>query len=349
MRIKPFFNKTPFLIAGPCSAESENQLVDTALKISNHIDVFRAGIWKPRTNPSSYHGAGDIGLKWLNKIQDRIKKPVMTEVANAKHVEKCLKANIDMLWIGARTTVNPFYVEEIAQALKGVNIPIFVKNPIHPELGLWIGAFERLNKAGVSKLGAIHRGFFSYQGDVFRNDPKWEIPIKLKKEHLDLPIICDPSHIAGNRRFVQEISQTALDLNMNGLMIESHTNPDEALSDSIQQISPSNFISIIKQINLKKSKIEEKDIITKIVKMRNKIDLLDKNIAQILNKRQEIVQLIGKIKKEKKITIFQIERWNQILKQRSLEAKTLNLDEDMLREIFELIHKYAILSQTKQK
>ncbi|MEE2953845.1 MAG: chorismate mutase [Bacteroidota bacterium] len=349
MEIENFFYNKPFLIAGPCSAESKKQTLDTALKVANHIDVFRAGIWKPRTSPSSYNGPGEIGLKWLQEIKNRLQKPVMTEVANALHVEKCLKAGIDMLWIGARTTVNPFYVEEIAQALKGVNIPIFVKNPIHPELALWIGAFERLNKSGVTHLAAIHRGFFMYQGEVFRNDPKWEIPIKLKKEYPELPIICDPSHIAGKRRFIQEVSQTALDLNMDGLMIETHISPNKALSDSSQQISPSMLISVINKTNLKASKIEDKKGVSEIKKLRDKIDILDENIVKLLNSRQDIVRLIGKIKKETYTTIFQIERWNQILKNRNIEAKKLNLDKDMLREIFELIHKYAILSQTKEK
>ena len=236
MKIEKFIAKKPYIIAGPCSAESEMQILKIANQIKKKADVFRAGAWKPRTSPNSFEGFGENALKWLQKVQAETGLKVATEVATAHHVELCLMAGIDMLWIGARTTVNPFYVQEISEALKGVDIPVFVKNPIHPEIGLWLGAFERLSKAGVSKLAAIHRGFYNYKESAFRNEPMWELPIKLREEARDLPIICDPSHIAGKASLVEDVSQTAMDINLDGLMIETHNNPLSALSDSQQQV-----------------------------------------------------------------------------------------------------------------
>ena len=252
MKIENVINKKPYVIAGPCSVESKKQLLSIAQQIKDITDIFRAGVWKPRTNPNSFEGIGQQALKWLNSIQKEVGLRVATEVATAKHVEQCLKAGIDMLWIGARTTVNPFYVQEIAEALKGVNIPIFVKNPIHPDLGLWLGAFERLNKAGIQQLTAIHRGFYCYEKSTFRNDPRWELPIKLREEVRELPIICDPSHIAGERQMIAEISQIAMDLNLDGLMIETHINPKAALSDADQQITPKKLHQILAQLVLRK-------------------------------------------------------------------------------------------------
>ena len=217
MEFQKFIDKKPYLIAGPCSAESENQLLTIAKAVEGTADIFRAGVWKPRTKPNSFEGIGKDALSWLKTIQQETSLKVVTEVATAKHVELCLESGVDMLWIGARTTVNPFYVQEIAEALRGVDIPVFVKNPIHPELGLWLGAFERLHKVGVKQLAAIHRGFYSYEKVAFRNDPKWEIPIKLREEVRDLPIICDPSHIAGKSALVGDIAQTAMDINLEGL------------------------------------------------------------------------------------------------------------------------------------
>ena len=248
MNLKNNINKKPYVIAGPCSAESESQVLKIANDIKLVTDVFRAGAWKPRTNPNAFEGYGEIAIKWLQKVQSTTGLKVTTEVATPKHVEICLKAGIDMLWIGARTTVNPFYVQEIAESLRGVDIPIFVKNPIHPEIGLWIGAFERLNKVGINNLAAIHRGFYSYNKSAFRNEPKWELPIKLRREIKDLPIICDPSHIAGKSSLVEDIAQTAMDINLDGLMIETHFNPKFALSDHKQQVTTKQLVQII--INL---------------------------------------------------------------------------------------------------
>ena len=345
MKTDKFIHKKPFLIAGPCSAESEKQTLTIAHKIKNTIDVFRAGVWKPRTHPNSFEGIGKEALKWLRKVQIECKLKVATEVATAKHVELCLDAGIDMLWIGARTTVNPFYVQEIAEALKGVDIPVFVKNPIHPELGLWLGALERLNKVGINKLAAIHRGFYSYEKSAFRNDPKWELPIRLREEAYDLPIICDPSHISGNSYMLEEISQIAMDLNLDGLMIETHHSPKNALSDANQQITENELNILLNNLILRKAKINDVEIKNQLIFFRNRIDVLDKEIVKILAHRKEIVEEIAKFKQRNKITILQIERWIEILQNRKQDVKEFGLDEKTIVDIFELIHKYSILVQ----
>ena len=347
MKIDKFINKKPYLIAGPCSGESEGQLLETAHLLKGITDVFRAGIWKPRTKPNSFEGVGEKGLQWLNKVQNETGLKVATEVATAGHVEKCLKAEIDMLWIGARTTVNPFYVQEIAEALRGVDIPVFVKNPIHPELGLWTGALERLNKVGITQLVAIHRGFFSYEKTTFRNDPKWEMPIKLREEVSEIPIICDPSHIAGDRQMIAEVSQTAMDLNLNGLMIETHHNPKNAWSDAEQQITPKKLHQIITNLVLRKTKTDDDFLNIKLKEFRENIDVLDRKMVSILSNRKEIVEQIAHFKQENKITIFQLERWFEILRFRKKDALDFGMNEKMIAEIFELIHKYSILTQTK--
>lgn len=348
MKITTFFRKKPVIIAGPCSAESESQVLAIAHQIKNHTDVFRAGLWKPRTSPSSFEGVGDIGLKWLQKVRLELGLKVATEVATTKHVESCLKAEIDMLWIGARTTVNPFYVQEIAEALKGVDIPILVKNPVHPEIGLWIGALERFNKAGIHQLAAIHRGFYNYKKSVFRNDPKWEMPIKLRERVMDIPIICDPSHIAGKAELIEDIAQTAMDINLDGLMIETHLEPAKALSDAHQQIRPLQLNSILQNLILRSSKLRDQKFRKELRELRKKIDVLDEEIIGFFNKRKEIVEQIALMKDEKKLTIFQIERWFEILQTRKKHAKNLQLDEQFVAEVFELIHKYSILIQTKK-
>lgn len=345
MKTNKFIHKKPFVIAGPCSAESENQILHIAHEIKHTTDVFRAGVWKPRTKPSSFEGIGEDALKWLIKVQIECKLKVATEVATAKHVELCLEAGIDMLWIGARTTVNPFYVQEISDALKGVDIPVFVKNPIHPELGLWLGAIERLNKVGISKLAAIHRGFYSYEKSAFRNDPKWELPIKLREEIRDLPIICDPSHIAGDSYMIEEISQIAMDLNLDGLMIETHHNPKNALSDADQQITANELARLLDNLILRKAKVNDAYVNNQLVVFRNRIDVLDKKIVSVLADRKEIIEELAKFKQKNKITIFQIERWFEILKNRKQDVKEFGLDEKTIVDIFELIHKYSILVQ----
>lgn len=347
MKIKKSINKKPYIIAGPCSAESEHQILRIANSIKDIAHVFRAGVWKPRTNPNSFEGAGVAALKWLQKVQSEIGLKVITEVATAKHVELCLSHGIDMLWIGSRTTVNPFYVQEISDALRGIDIPVFVKNPIHPEIGLWLGAFERLNKAGVTKIAAIHRGFYNYKDSAFRNDPKWEMPIKLREEVRDLPIICDPSHIAGKSNLIEDVSQTAMDINLDGLMIETHDNPSTALSDAQQQVTPEKLAHILNNLVLRYAQLRDAAFKDELLEFRNKIDLLDNKIIELLSDRKKIVKTIANFKNKNKLTIFQIERWFEILRTRRSIANNHALDDQMVSEIFELIHKYSILTQTK--
>jgi chorismate mutase len=347
MEFQKFIHKKPYLIAGPCSAESENQLLTIAKAVEVTADIFRAGVWKPRTKPNSFEGIGKDALSWLKTIQQETSLKVVTEVATAKHVELCLESGVDMLWIGARTTVNPFYVQEIAEALRGVDIPVFVKNPIHPELGLWLGAFERLHKVGVKQLAAIHRGFYSYEKVAFRNDPKWEIPIKLREEIRDLPIICDPSHIAGKAALVEDIAQTAMDINLDGLMIETHHNPSVALSDAEQQVTPKELNSIMNNLVLRDTKLRDKEFKGRLLNFRNQIDNFDTKIIELLDNRKQVVEHIANFKNENKLTIFQIDRWFEILNTRKENANLLGVDEQMVEEIFALIHKYSILTQTK--
>ncbi|MEZ7929599.1 MAG: chorismate mutase [Flavobacteriales bacterium] len=347
MEFQKFIHKKPYLIAGPCSAESENQLLTIAKAVEGTADIFRAGVWKPRTKPNSFEGVGKDALSWLKTIQQETSLKVVTEVATAKHVELCLESGVDMLWIGARTTVNPFYVQEIAEALRGVDIPVFVKNPIHPELGLWLGAFERLHKVGVKQLAAIHRGFYSYEKVAFRNDPKWEIPIKLREEIRDLPIICDPSHIAGKAALVEDIAQTAMDINLDGLMIETHHNPSVALSDAEQQVTPKELNSIMNNLVLRDTKLRDEEFKGRLLNFRNQIDNFDTKIIELLDNRKQVVEHIANFKNENKLTIFQIDRWFEILNTRKENANLLGVDEQMVEEIFALIHKYSILTQTK--
>lgn len=347
MEFQKFIHKKPYLIAGPCSAESENQLLTIAKAVEGTADIFRAGVWKPRTKPNSFEGIGKDALSWLKTIQQETSLKVVTEVATAKHVELCLESGVDMLWIGARTTVNPFYVQEIAEALRGVDIPVFVKNPIHPELGLWLGAFERLHKVGVKQLAAIHRGFYSYEKVAFRNDPKWEIPIKLREEVRDLPIICDPSHIAGKSALVGDIAQTAMDINLDGLMIETHHNPSVALSDAEQQVTPKELNSIMNNLVLRDTKLRDEEFKGRLLNFRNQIDNFDTKIIELLDNRKQVVEHIANFKNENKLTIFQIDRWFEILNTRKENANLLGVDEQMIEEIFALIHKYSILTQTK--
>ena len=347
MNLERFIQKKPFIIAGPCSAESEDQLLQIAEEIKDITNVFRAGIWKPRTSPNTFEGVGAKGLRWLQNVKQLTGLKTITEVATAKHVELCLKAEVDMLWVGARTTVNPFYVQEIAEALRGTNIPVFVKNPIHPELALWAGALERLYKSGVTKLAAIHRGFFTYESSVFRNEPKWEIPIELKKNFSELPIICDPSHIAGESSLIFELSQIAMDLDMNGLMIETHQFPKQAWSDARQQISPKELIEILNNLILRKRRFEDNHLNIELKNLRGLIDELDEQMVEFLKSRTDLVKKIADFKFKNNITIFQLERWYEILKLRKQQANKLGLDNKMIIDIFEVVHKYSIITQTK--
>lgn len=339
----------PVIISGPCSAETEEQMVATAKQIAatGKVHALRAGIWKPRTRPGQYEGAGEEGLKWLIRAKQETGLPVATEVANAAHVEACLKAGVDILWVGARTTVNPFSVQEVADALKGVDIPVLVKNPINPDVELWLGALERLNKAGITKLAAIHRGFSSFEKGPFRNVPMWDLAIELKTRVPDLDMICDPSHIAGNRDLIAFISQKALDLDMAGLMIESHINPDAAWSDAKQQVTPSALSKIIDELVVRTQSTDNKTFKDTLSILREQIDHLDDEIMQKLSARMKISEKIGQYKKENNVTILQVNRWEEIVQTRIALCKAMGLNEEFTSELLKLIHHESIQVQTK--
>ena len=337
----------PLVIAGPCSAESEEQLFDTATLLKNNgIEVLRAGIWKPRTRPNCFEGVGEKGLPWLQHIQKALGLKISTEVANAHHVETALKHGMDMLWIGARSTANPFVVQEIAEALKGVDIPVLVKNPVNPDIELWVGAFERLHLCGNKKMGAIHRGFSSYNSSLYRNTPQWQIPIELKRRIKGLPLFCDPSHISGHREYIQEISQKAMDLGFDGLIIESHIRPDCALSDAAQQITPQQLKDILKQLIIRDAHPNNASNHLIIEELREKIDTLDNSIMEALIHRMKIIEEIGLYKKQNNITILQPDRWETILSRVTEEAHKNNLPVELVERIFKAIHQASIDRQT---
>lgn len=337
----------PLLISGPCSAETEEQVLATAHALKNqNISVFRAGIWKPRTRPNTFEGVGAEGLKWLTKVKQETGLKVATEVANAKHTYEALKHNIDVLWIGARTTVNPFAVQEIADALQGVDIPVFVKNPINPDLELWIGALERLNKAGITKLGAVHRGFSSYGDSAFRNAPNWQIPIELKRRFPELLIINDPSHIGGKRELIQGLSQKAMDLDFDGLMIEVHPNPDEAWSDAKQQLTPAQFEEVIKSLIIR-SKGDTKEEQSKLCGLRKKIDYFDQELIEILEARMKVANEIGEFKRDNDMIVLQNNRWGEVIEQSIILGKTKGLSPEFVSKIFKAIHQESINNQTE--
>jgi len=341
--------KEPLLIAGPCSAETEDQLVATAhlLAATGRVSALRAGIWKPRTRPGEFEGIGSIGLEWLKRAKAETGLPTTVEVATAKHVEEALKAGVDILWVGARSTVNPFTVQEIADALRGVDVPVMVKNPVNPDLSLWIGALERINNAGITKLAAIHRGFSSYEKSAFRNEPMWDIAIHLKTLAPHLPIICDPSHISGNRELIGYISQKALDLDMQGLMIESHIDPTVAWTDAAQQVTPSALADIIDRLALRKPEIRNAEVNDKLAELRSKIDKIDDLLIQKVAERMQIAEKIGQYKKDNNITILQVNRWDEILNKRTSYAKALKLSAEFTEKLLELLHAESIRRQTE--
>ncbi len=339
----------PLLIAGPCSAETEDQLLATAHLIAKtgKASVLRAGIWKPRTRPGEFEGIGSIGLEWLKRAKAETGLPTAVEVATAKHVEEALAAGVDILWVGARSTVNPFTVQEIADALKGVDIPVMVKNPVNPDLQLWIGALERINNAGITKLAAIHRGFSSFEKTAFRNEPMWEIAIQLKTLCPELPIINDPSHICGNRELIPYISQKALDMDMQGLMIESHMDPSVAWTDAKQQVTPSALAELMDHLTLRKPEIRDKAFTDKLASLRENIDKIDDQIIQKIAERMQVVQKIGEYKRDNGVTILQVNRWDQIMNKRSAFASALKLDLNFTGKFLELIHSESIRKQTE--
>lgn len=339
----------PVIISGPCSAETAEQMVETAKQIAatGKVHALRAGIWKPRTRPGQYEGAGIEGLDWLMQARKETGLPVTTEVANAAHVDACLKIGVDILWVGARTTVNPFSVQEIADALKGVDIPVMVKNPVNPDLELWIGALERLNKAGIVKLAAIHRGFSSFEKGPFRNAPMWDMAIELKTRIPELNVICDPSHITGTRDLIALISQKALDLDMDGLMIESHINPDAAWSDAKQQVTPAALAHIIDGLVVRKETSDSKSFKDTLSILRDQIDQLDDEIMQKLASRMKISEKIGQYKKENNVTILQVRRWEEIINTRIALGRAMGLSEEFTNDLLKLIHQESIQVQTR--
>src|SRR5688572_19009771 len=341
--------KKPIVISGPCSAETESQMVTTAkqLAATGKVHALRAGIWKPRTRPGQYEGAGEEGLKWLVHAKKETGLPITTEVANASHVEACLNAGVDIIRVGARTTVNPFSVQEIADSLKGVDIPVMVKNPVNPDLELWIGGLERLNKAGITKLAAIHRGFSSFEKGPFRNAPMWEIAIELKTRIPELDIICDPSHISGNRELLPFIAQKALDLDMAGVMIESHITPDAAWSDAKQQITPATLSKLIEGLVVRTTSTDNKSFKDTLSVLREQIDHLDDDIMQKFASRMKISEKIGQYKKENNVTILQVNRWEEIIATRVAMGLAMGLSEEFMKEMLKLVHHESIQVQTK--
>jgi chorismate mutase len=351
LNIKPiteweFGFKKPFIIAGPCSAESQQQVEETVAALAQqNVQLIRAGIWKPRTRPNSFEGVGEEGLKWLKESGKRHNLPVAIEVANKSHVEQALKAGIDILWIGARSTVNPFTVQEIADVLQDVDIPVMIKNPVNPDLELWIGAIERINKAGVNRIAAIHRGFSSYEKNKYRNKPNWEIPIELMRRMPNLPIVCDPSHICGTTETLNTVAQTAYDLNYDGLMIESHINPEVALSDAKQQVTPAELRDLLDSLIVRETEINNVLARSVIDELRDRIDKIDAQILDYIAERMLVCTEIGKYKRDCNAAILQTQRWDEIVKSRSKTGLNRNLNEDFIRKLFEIIHSEAIEQQ----
>ena len=338
----------PIIISGPCSAETEEQMMNTAkaLKAVGKVNVLRAGIWKPRTRPNSFEGVGEVGLPWLINAGKEVGLPVITEVANAQHVEKALKAGFDRLWIGARTTVNPFTVQEIADSLKGMDVEVLVKNPINPDLNLWIGAIERFKNSGIEQVHAIHRGFSSFKSDRYRNEPMWEIPIGLKAQFPAIKLICDPSHICGRRDILEEVSQKAIDLAFDGLMIESHVTPDDAWSDAKQQITPKTLSLLLDNLIIRRIEGDNSVFSQSLEDLRSRINDIDEDLIELVAKRMGIAEEIGDYKKENNITILQPERWEEIKKLQINAAAKNELSRKFIIKYLEAIHQESIRHQT---
>jgi chorismate mutase len=338
----------PLVVAGPCSAETEDQVLKIAHELKDSdVNYFRAGIWKPRTRPGNFEGVGALGLKWLQKVKAETGMKTATEVANAAHVKLALEHDIDLLWIGARSTVSPFIVQEIADALEGTDKIVLVKNPVNPDLALWLGGIERLYSANIKNLGVIHRGFSTYEKTRYRNNPEWQIAIELQNRFPDLPLICDPSHITGKRDMIFEVSQTALDLNFNGLMIETHTNPDKAWSDAAQQVTPDSLIKLMEDLKIRKATDTEADYRNALNTLRTQIDVIDHQLIDILGKRMKIADAIGELKKDKNVAVLQSKRWNEILGKMILEGEQNKLSEEFILRVFKAIHQESINHQEK--
>jgi len=339
----------PLLISGPCSLESEEQALSTARELAKdkRVFIYRGGIWKPRTRPGMFEGVGSIGLEWLKLVKQETGLLTGTEVANAQHVEECLKAGVDVMWIGARSTASPFVVQEIADVLKGTDQIIMVKNPVNPDVQLWVGALERLNQAGLKNLVAIHRGFTPFSDTKYRNYPNWKTVIELKRILPNLPIICDPSHISGKREYLFEISQKAFDIGMDGLMIESHIDPSCALSDKEQQVTPADLAKILDKLVIRYASSDDPQFENKLENLRGRIDAIDHEIMEVLAQRMSIVRQIGQYKKENKVTALQINRWAQIMEDREKLAQKLSLDDTFIKSLFQLIHEDSVRTQSE--
>ncbi|PHQ62564.1 MAG: 3-deoxy-7-phosphoheptulonate synthase [Maribacter sp.] len=338
----------PLVIAGPCSAETEEQVLRIAHSLKDtDVNYYRAGIWKPRTRPGNFEGVGALGLKWLQKVKEETGMKTTTEVANAAHVKLALEHDIDMLWIGARSTVSPFIMQEIADALAGTEKTVLVKNPVNPDLSLWLGGIERLYTAGIKNLGAIHRGFSTYEKTKYRNIPEWQLAIEFQNKFPDLPLICDPSHITGKRDMILDVSQRALDLNFDGLMIETHHDPDNAWSDAAQQVTPASLIQIMKDLKIRKESDPEAEYNNKLNNLRAQIDILDHQLIESLGRRMKVSDGIGQLKKEKNVAVLQSSRWNEILGAMILEGETKGLSEEFILRMFKAIHQESINRQEK--
>ena len=338
----PSDNERPFVIAGPCSAETEEQVMTTARQLaSKGCHNFRAGVWKPRTKPGGFEGNGEKALPWMKRVKEETGMLVAAEVATPQHVELALKYGIDILWIGARTSANPFAMQALADALKGVDMPVFVKNPVNPDLELWIGALERLNQAGVKRLGAVHRGFSSYDKKMYRNLPMWQIPIELRRRIPALPIITDPSHIGGRRELIAPLCQQAMDLGFDGLIVESHCSPDDAWSDARQQVTPDVLDYILSLLVIRDEKVTTEGI----HELRKQIDELDNQLMELLAKRMRVCREIGTYKKEHNMTVLQPTRYNEILDKRGAQGALFQMDSSFVKTVFEAVHQESVRQQ----
>lgn len=343
-----FTEPKPCVIAGPCSAETEEQIMETAKGLKEiGINVFRAGIWKPRTHPGSFEGVGAPGLKWLQRVQKELGMKVCTEVASEKHVYECIKYGVDMVWIGARTSANPFLMQEIADALRDTDIPVLVKNPVNPDLDLWIGALERLNRAGVKKLGVIHRGFSTSDKIVYRNDPSWRIAIELRSRFPEMAFFADPSHMAGDRKYIKELSQQALDLGLDGLMVESHCDPACAWSDAKQQLTPSDLIEMLTSVTVRNKDVESSDYRDNISNLRAQIDIIDESILSMLGSRMKVSRLIGETKKNSNVAILQTGRWEAVLQKVVEKGGKSGLSENFVTLVYNAIHEESVRVQNE--
>ncbi len=339
----------PLLISGPCSLETEQQTLETAKLLAKdpRVFVYRGGVWKPRTRPGSFEGVGSIGLKWLQMVKKETGLPVGTEVANAQHTEEALKAGLDVVWIGARSTASPFVVQEIADVVKGSNTVVMVKNPVNPDVQLWVGAIERIYRAGIKNIVAIHRGFTPFSDTIYRNYPNWKTVIELRRVMPNLPIICDPSHIAGKRELLFEISQKAFDMGMEGLMLESHIDPSCALSDAAQQVTPADLAKLLDKLVIRHQTANNPEFETRLDMLRSRIDAIDSELLEMLSSRVEIVKEIGRYKKENNVTALQINRWAQLMDNRVNIGKALDLNETFVKILFQLIHEDSVRMQTE--